>query len=142
MNNKTLLITALILTALGYGFGRYLQPAKVITKEVIIEKQVDVVKRDVTTKIKEITNKDGSKITETVIEDRSKETSKKESETNKSTVVINTKPQWRVQGTAKLNKILTPIYGAGIERRILGPVSGGIFANTDKEYGVSLSFEF
>lgn len=37
---------------------------------------------------------------------------------------------------------LEPVYEAGLSRRIVGPVFAGVYANTNKEAGVSLSVEF
>lgn len=34
------------------------------------------------------------------------------------------------------------VYTLGIQKKLLGSLSGGIYARTDKEYGVTLSYSF
>jgi hypothetical protein len=60
-----------------------------------------------------------------------------------STVISNLKPQWKVQALAGLNgnNLGTPVYGADVERRIIGPISAGLYGNTNKEVGLSISLE-
>ena len=137
-NLKTWIISIVAVAALAYATGRYLQPAKVEIKEV--EKIVEVIKRDVHTVIREVVRPDGSKEVVTVIDDKTRETNKKES--SKETIITNIKPQWRVQGIADLTHLAAPVYGVGIERRILGPVFAGAFVKANREYGVSVSLEF
>ena len=138
MNLKLWSLSLLSVAALAYATGRYFQPAKIEIKEVV--KEIEVIKKDVRTVIREVVKTDGSKETVTVIEDKSKETSKKES--SKETIITNAKPQWRVQGLADLTTLASPVYGVGIERRILGPIFVGGFVKANREYGVSVSLEF
>jgi hypothetical protein len=130
------------LLLLGYAFGRYAQPAKVVTKEVKVIQQVETVKHDVQTVIKEVVKKDGTKETVTVIEDKSKDYTQTKTKDHVTQTTSNVKPQWRVQGLVGTDLNFQPIYGAGIERRIVGPVSAGIYANTKKQVGLSVSLEF
>lgn len=142
MSTKYTIIIIIIVGAVAYASGRYLQPPKTITKEVQVVKEVEVVKRDVRTVIKEVSRPDGTKIRETVIEDKSKEAKNKD-QTNTSTKLVESlKPQWKVQGLVGINEISNPTYGVGVERRIIGPVFAGVWVNTQKQYGVSVSLEF
>jgi beta-lactam-binding protein with PASTA domain len=142
MSIKTQLLTLLVIAALAYATGRYLQPAKVEVKQVEVVKEVEVIKRDVRTVIKEVERPDGTREKETVIEDRTRERTKKESETQTHTVVTNLKPQWKVQGLVQLNNIQQPTYGVGVERRIIGPVFVGAWGKQSREFGLSVSLEF
>lgn len=140
LTKTNLLIIALILLALGYGIGRYLQPADVVTEVHEVVKEVEVIKKDVVTVIKE--NPDGSK--ETTITDRTtieKELNKQRDEITK---ISTLKPQWRFQGIVGIKdfKFDQSSYGLGIERRILGPISAGAFYKTkDNEFGLTASYE-
>lgn len=143
MQIRYYILIVVIVAGAGYGIGRYLQPAQIEIKEIEVVKEIEVIKKDVVTVIKEVERPDGSKERHTTIEDRSRETTKKESEKETSTTIVNEKPQWRAQALLKLNNVLTlPVYGAGIERRIVGPFSAGVWATTDRNIGVSASFEF
>lgn len=134
MNLKYVAIAVLLVGGLGYAFGRYLQPPEI--KQVT--KEVEVIKKDVHTVIKEIERPDGTKERVTIIEDKSSESSKKTSQTE----ISNVKPQWKAQGLVGISARDPMFYGADVERRILGPVFVGLWANTNKEIGASFSIEF
>lgn len=146
------IIILLVALVLGYGFGRYLQPAEVITKteikEKVVEVEVEKVKTEYRTIVKEIERPDGTKIKETIKEEIKDESSvvKKEEkkEVKKDKKIVNIKPQWRVQAMADLSTLDDiPQYKIGVERRIFGPVFAGAYTSTDfKQYGVSISMEF
>lgn len=127
----TVLVVSIGLLGLGYAVGRYLQPTKVeIKKEVIIQKEIHTV-------IKKVTDPNGTITEVTVIDDKSNEASKE------STTITAIKSQWRAQGLVGFGTTkIGPIYGVGIERRILGPISAGLYGNTNNELGVSVSIEF
>lgn len=132
VNWKYLIIGAILLVLLGYGAGRYLQPAKVVTKtEVVVHDHIHTV--TIT-----ISKPDGTKTTTTTTDNNSVIDDKT------STVITNSKPQWKVAGLAGLNisNLSSPIYGAQIERRIIGPISVGVWGLTNSSGGISLSLEF
>lgn len=136
LTKLNLLVIAIILLAIGYGIGRYLQPANVVTEV----REVEKIKKDVVVVIKERKNPDGSSETETVITDRS-EINK---ETNRKQTISALKSQWRIQGIIGVRdfKFDQPSYGIGIERRIFGAISAGPYYKTkDNEVGVTLSYE-
>lgn len=139
-------IALILLMAAAYGVGRYVQPAKIETHEVEVIKEVEVVKKDVVTVIKEIVRPDGTKETVTTITDKTKETSKKDSKSESSTVIVYAKPQWRVQSSSSLET--NPKFGLGLERRVLGSVFMGIGTTNVKDAfklentRITLSYEF
>lgn len=162
----------LALLAGAFSAGRFSAPMKVETKEVekvvykdrVVEKVVTVtVQAKAETKvvyIDRVVTKEGT-VTEHIVEktvDREKDTTKeatKEVATRDDTVehstttVTTLRPDWRVAvlggatfGTPAL-KIAGPlVLGAEVDRRIIGGVSVGLWANTAGAGGVSLSMEF
>lgn len=137
-----MVLAVILLLALGYGMGRYVQPAKIETKVEQVVKEVEVVKKDVVIKERIVKQKDGTEITERTTEDRSTETTDKKSESSSSTVVINKKPDWRVNALGAVNVDRKASYGLQVERRILGNISAGVFGLTDKTVGLSVGMEF
>jgi len=127
MNYKAALIALIIAigshyTAYWYGSKK---PAQIIEKEVI--------KRDVQTIIKEVTRPDGSKIIETIIIDKSKETA------SKSVPVFAPDKQWVIGAYYKLNN---PTYALLISRRLLGPISASAFGDLTGNIYLGVNIEF
>ena len=165
-------LVTIAIAALGYGFGRFTAPSKVIEIEKIrtieIEKIVEIEKeviKEVTVENKNINTTttiteypDGRK--ETVItvvdlttigieKDTEKDTERDmekdtTSSIDKTKITIYKKTQWKLTGLAgfELGNWTTPVYGALIEKRILGPIYVGGWALSNKTIGVGLSFEF
>jgi hypothetical protein len=144
MNNKTLIGAGLLLLLIGYAGGRYAQPAKIVTKTEVVTQIKTVVEDHVhtVTVTKELPN--GEKDTTTTTDNNSVIKDKTNTKNDSSTVTTYNKPQWRVQALAGLNasNFTNPIYGAGIERRIIGPIAAGAWGTTNHEGGISLSLEF
>jgi len=144
MQGKNLVVGAILLAGISYGVGRYLQPAevKIEIKEII--KEVEIEKRNVVTIIREIVRPDGTKEVETRIVDKT--TTEKDKTEMRSEIkkVKALKPQWRASIMAGIDgSFKNPIiYGAQIERRILGPFSLGVWGMTNKTAGFSVSWEF
>jgi hypothetical protein len=135
MTNKTLAISALVIGLVGYASGRYLQPPQI--KEVV--KTVEVVKHDTTTIIKERKKPDGSSETDTTIINHDTDISS--SKDSKVTSILP--PQWKVQGQYGYDfRDLRPVYGAAVDRRIIGPIFIGVWGNTNHTAGLSASLEF
>lgn len=139
---RNIAIVGLLLLAVGYGTGRYLQPAKIQIKKEEVIKEVEVIKKDIRIVEREITRPDGTKEKERITEDKSQESTKKEKDTKESTLIANKKPDWRVNGLAALNNDRNVVYGLQVERRILGPISVGAFGLTDTTVGLSVGLEF
>ena len=151
MNLKTITILVVVVAALAYATGRYLQPARVVTevevKTEIVEVEVEKTKTEVRTIVKEIVRPDGTKevttTTENIAETKKKQKKEASKEKKEVKIVENLKPQWKAQVLIGLENIQVPAYRVGLERRIIGPVFGGVYSRTDfQEYGVSLSMEF
>jgi len=142
MKIKYALIGFLIALGIGYGTGRYLQPqeVKIQYKEVI--KEVEVERKNVITIIKEIERPDGTKEKITKIVDKSTIEKDIEKKTNKVTTVKALKPQWKVAALVGIGISSPAVYGAQIERRIFGPFFLGVWGNTNKTMGISVSMEF
>lgn len=139
---RNVAIVGLLLLVVGYGTGRYLQPAKIQIKKEEVIKEVEVIKKDIRIVEREITRPDGTKEKERITEDKSQESTKKEKDTKESTLIANKKPDWRVNGLAALNNDRNIVYGLHVERRILGPISVGAFGLTDTTVGLSVGIEF
>jgi len=143
MTTRTWIIITIALTALAYAGGRYLTEPTVITKNVEVIKEVEVIKRDVRTVIKEVVRPDGTKETDTVIEDRTRERTRTDSDRSNETIVTNEKPQWKVDLSTRTKiQDLIPVYGASVSRRIIGPVFVGVNGWTDSSFGLSVGLEF
>lgn len=152
MKTRTIVILALVLAGVAYAVGRYLQPAKVITKtEVkteVVEVEVEKTKTEYRTIVKEIIKPDGTKVKETITENieesKKKNTTEAKQESKTEKIVENLKPQWKVQVMADFTQIDEPAnYRVGIERRIIGPIHAGAWSETNfNSFGLSVSMEF
>lgn len=143
MTTRTWIIITIVMAAVAYASGRYMTEPTIITKNVEVIKEVEVVKRDVRTVIKEVTSPDGTRQVDTVIEDKTRERTRTDSDRSNETIVTNEKPQWKV-GVSARTKIfdLVPVYGGTVERRIIGPIFVGINGWTDSSFGISVGLEF
>lgn len=135
--NNTLKVSllGLVILLIGVGIGRYMSPTKTIevTKET---ESVDTSKEIVDTEKK---NADGSTEKTRVVREIKKEIMTNETQK----LVESVKPDWRVSGLVGYSlKDLEPVYGVDVQRRILGSVSVGVFANTQQVVGVSVGYEF
>ena len=139
---RIVVIVGLLLLIVGYGIGRYLQPAQIKIKKEEVIKEVEVVQKDIRIVEREIIRPDGTKEKEKITEDKSQESTKKERDTKESTQVVNTKPDWRINGLTALNNNRNIVYGLQVERRILGPISIGAWGVTDSTIGLSVGVEF
>jgi len=143
MTNRNKIIVVIVLIVLAYGVGRYLQPAKIETRTETVIKEVEVTKKDVEIIKKKKTNTDGSIEEEEITRDKSTETRNKNEQTRSETVVENLKPQWRIRGEVGYDfKNNDNVYGAGFEKRWMGPVSVGLWGNNKQQAGLSASIEF
>lgn len=139
-NVKVFTVSLLVVLVIGYALGRYVQPARVETKEVIKTEQVEVVHHDVQTIVKEVVRPDGTKETETVITDHTQDVTQSETEHTTQKTTDNFKPDWVVSATSTIS--VQPTYGAMVQRRILGSVFLGTSVNTARELTVNLGVEF
>lgn len=132
------LVAGIFCLGLGYGAGRYLQPAKVETKI----KEVEVIKHDIKTVTHTVTKPDGSTDTTIVQVDKSTEDKSKESQTT----ISNAKPNWLISATAGKSEgrdlLTNPTYGLVVQKRFMGPIYLGAYGNNNKEFGLALGMEF
>lgn len=153
MNNylKYGLIGALLL-GLGYGAGKYANPAKVVTKteykEVI--KQVEVIKeqKNVVVYSKKTTQKDGTIIEESKTEDKSTTYQDKTTESKRefATSTITTRDLGLSVHALALQHIQATDsgreYGVFIKKRIISNISIGGLATDHKTVGLSVGLDF
>lgn len=140
---KVEIIIGVCLLMVGYAFGRYLQPAKVITKTVTQIQQVQVVDKNIKTVTHEVDKPDGTKEIDTTTEDKTQENTNTKISQMTEKIIDNTKPQWFVEAQLSPKSINTEyVYGLSVEHRFIGPIFAGAFANTDHSVGVSVGLEF
>lgn len=145
---RNVAIAGVLLLLLGYGTGRYLQPANVVIKKEEVIKEVETTHKDVVTHEHTVKNKDGSEVTDRTTEDKSTEVSNKQITEKESTTITNKKPDWFITAGAEANSIsniANPTYQLGVNRRILGPIFlGGNAALGGGEHrvGIQIGIEF
>jgi hypothetical protein len=142
---QKILLAILLAFGVGYGSGRYVQPAKVEIKTQEVIKEVEVVKHDTITVTKEIKKPDGTTEIDTTITDKDVETTTIADVKKTEETITNLKPQWNVRGlvgVSSFNFANPMVYGLNIERRIIGPIFVGAWGTTDKSAGLSIGLEF
>jgi hypothetical protein len=140
---QSITLAILVALGLGYSFGRYAQPAKEVIKTVEVVKTVETVKHDTVTITKQIKKPDGSTETDTTTTDKDVDTTNTSMTDKTSETITNVKPQWKATGLLGYNvSTFQKVYGAEIDRRIIGPIFIGAWANTQQTGGVSVSIEF
>jgi hypothetical protein len=142
MKTPQKILLVLIVALVGYAIGRYAQPAKVIKE--IKEVEVEKVRTEYRTIVKTVTKPDGTKeVTETTENININEST---SISESKTTIENIKPQWRLGALAGIEVTSSDfIYGAQVERRVLGPFfmgAWGLTNNQHKAAGLSVSMEF
>ena len=131
-------LTFAITLAIGLGFGYGLRGNNVVEK--IVEKKVEVVKRDVVTVVKEVVRPDGTKETVTTVVDKTKE------DRSSDKLTLNEKSRmWKANVGADYNP-LRPYegigYSFGVERRLLKNIWVGLRGETSGNIGASIGIEF
>jgi hypothetical protein len=136
MNYKHLAIYTVIVIAATYAATKHFAPR--IETQVKVE-EVEIIKKDVRTIIKEVIKKDGTVEKETVIVDNSQESSKKTSESLKIK-----KDDWFVAVgiEAKPSRLNEQEYKFEVNRRIISDFFLGASANTEGRIGVQVGFQF
>lgn len=127
MNLLTKCVIVLVLLAGAFGAGRYLTPAKIETKEVV-KTNTEYITR-------ETTQKDGTVIKETIKKDQVS--------IDKSNKIENAKPNYKATLIAKADLSSGQLtYGALVEKRILLNIFAGVYADSNKNVGISIGMEF
>ena len=160
---KVLVVLGIFAT--GAAFGKFAGPSKVEYKDKIVyqdkivtqtdeDKTKDLNKNVVTTKT-ETDKPDGTKVIQTVTQDKStlissdktdtKSTNTVNSTEEKSEVKIYSKNDWMLSviATKDLSNLAAPFsFGGLIQRRILGPIYLGVLGTSNKEVGVGVGLSF
>lgn len=143
MTYLKIIAAVLVALALGYGIGRYLQPAEIKTEVREVEKVVEKIKKDIVIVERETKSPDGTVVIDRRTEDRSEEAVSRDTRKDEKSEITAYKPQWRVSALAKAKlDAIIPQYGAHVDRRILGPVWLGVGAYQDGTAQVSVGWEF
>jgi hypothetical protein len=143
MTTTNKVIITIIVLAATFAAGRQSSPEKIKTQiqTVEVEKIVTVVKREVVTIVE---NTDGSKTT-TIVTDTNTN-----SQTN-TTASNETKEQTRkgnkvnvsiLAGTSPAFNLTEVTYGASISKEMIGPITVGAWALTNKSVGLSIGLNF
>ena len=130
---KNNIIIGLVCLLVGGFASKMLFPT---IKEKIVEKEVEVIKKDIVTEIREIVKPDGTKEVVTVVTDKSQE--KKES----SKVIAISKPEYHISVAALTPNVKDIYYQLQIEKRVLGNIHVGVLANTNEQFGIAIGYEF
>jgi hypothetical protein len=118
---------AFFLIGTAFAIGRYTAPVKVEEKQVIT-KETEYITR-------EIAKPDGTIVKETIKKDTATKDTQK--------TVDNKKPDYKVSVIPQYNfSDKKMVYGASVEKRIVGPFFVGIYADTNSNVGASISMEF
>jgi hypothetical protein len=127
MNKITKVGIIVVALAVAFASGRYLTPEKV-TEKLTTKTEIEYITR-------EIKGPDGT-ITKEVIK-------RDVVEKVKDKVVEAKKPQYKASVIPKYSFSKNTIsYGASIEKRLIGPVFGGVYADSEGTVGAVISLEF
>jgi hypothetical protein len=134
MTLKAKIVSVLALCTLSFAAGRYLQPpAKTVDSTKQTEKQKETKKHTVIVK-----DKDGKETT-TVDEETKTDTKKTDDKhvevAARKTLNVSALVGYNVQRGAQ-------VYGVGINKEVLGPVSVGAWGLSDGTIGVSAGMSF
>lgn len=134
--NIIIFISSLLIGLCVGWFAR--QPGE---KIVVQEKEVEVVKKDVVTVVKEVTRPDGTKETVTTTTDKSREAGYKTSK-NETTSIKDRDWSVGLGAGASLKEKEKTVYTFDINRRIAGPIWVGVTYQTDNFLGIKAILEF
>jgi len=139
------ILIVIAVLVVGYGFGKYGQPQKVVTKTDTVTKTVYVDHVNTVTVVKEVDKPDGEKDIDTTTTDTSVVDNNSTTTATTDKTVTNSKAQWRVEGLYGpqiSSSTVGPVYGVGVERRILGPIWAGAEGTTDHRVSLKVGIEF
>lgn len=168
-HNQILIGIALLALATAFAAGRYSVPvSKVVEKQkTVVEKLATDTKesektdkdkdRHTTTTKKELKRKDGTTLTETTtIEDvieksMTEKNTDKKTESEKTVLTKETTETVRARGHLNVNVLVGQnfndlskglIFGVGVSKNVVGPVTFGLWGLQNKTGGFSLGLEF
>jgi aspartokinase len=143
--NKYLL--SAICLAIGVAVGLVTKPAKIVTKTEIVEKVVTVKEEGKikVVKVVETVRPDGTKttVTDSTEESKSKEATNLEKASLNEKVVSNeTGARLNVLVGSNISKAPELNYGLMLSKRLIGPISFGVFGMKGGEYGLTAGIQF
>lgn len=144
-------LIGLLILGVGYGAGKYSNPAKVVTKteykEVIREVEVKKEQKNVVVYTKKTTQKDGTVIEESKSEDKS--TTYQDRKTEKDTRISSSTTTTRDIGLSVHALVMQDIdreqsreYGIYLKKRVIGNISVGGLVTDKKTVGLSVGLDF
>lgn len=139
MTLKTKLLIILAAIGIGYGIGYFTKPAKVV--EVI---KKEIVKEAATTRIvyREKTTRPDGTITETESSREDSRTSERSSESSSKVVTNRVGLNVQALAYAPINSLTDREFGVIVSKRIIGNITVGAMATTDKKIGLTVGLEF
>lgn len=130
------IISLIVVAGLAAATTRFYFP-QVQSKTVTVEHEVE--HNNIVTVTHTVHDANGAVDTTTTVTDHSTKI-----ESNSQTALVNKPLDWHVGALVGMDvhKGLIPIYGASLDRRILGPVTVGGFGLTNGTIGVSIGLSF
>jgi hypothetical protein len=134
---KLLITGAVGCIILGAAADSYFNKGGSIDTKIV---EHEVIKYRTITKSHETTNPDGSKTVDTIIIDDGE----KQRDIDKHIVekAAAASPKWLAAASSSLNPGLTRVYSVSLDRRLLGPVTVGVYGSTSKEVGLRIGVMF
>lgn len=143
MSTRLQLLIGLLLLVIGLAIGRYSLPAKVVTVTRIERQDHDVIKTNVVTVTKVVKQPNGTTETNTTVTDHSVTNDQSNTVSQTEKTVTRNQPDWRVGAQFSSSSNLPGyLYGVTVDRRILGPISIGVFGNANRAFGAQIGIEF
>jgi hypothetical protein len=145
------MVVAIGLSMVALCAGMYIgfngRPYRITTWEKIVYVEKEVTKQKVDKNVKTTTTKKPDGTTVTVVEDTSKidTTTVKDTDASKEStkVVENKKPSLKLDIQANLDPFDKKItYGISADKQFIGPIWIGLYASTDKQFGVRIGWLF
>ena len=145
-------LIGLLILGIGYGAGKYSNPAKVVTKteykEVVKEVEVKKEQKNVVVYTKKTTQKDGTVIEESKSEDKS--TTYQDKTTEKDTRISSSTTTTRDLGLSLHVLGMQNIgdrpaereYGIFVKKRVISNISVGALATDKRTVGLSVGLDF
>lgn len=139
---KNYILTAIVALLIGGAFGYYLMPSKIVTetKVVTVEKEVQVDTHKTTVTVEK---SDGTKTTTTVDNSVVNTTQDTQSTDNKTVKTNISKNVLNLSALAGYSfSTLSPVYGLEVSKNLLGPITSGLWAMTNRSCGLSIGLNF
>jgi hypothetical protein len=140
---EILILIVVLSLLIGAGSSYYFSPTKVVTKFVTQVQIKDVIHTNVVTVTKTIKQPNGAVETDTTKTDLSitNDQSQTVAESDKS--VTRKESDWKASVQFSSSSTLPEyLYGASIDRKLLGPIYIGAFGNASRVFGAEVGISF